>query len=146
MTPADKPELATMLREAAAMYQVSLCNAAITAYYRVLKDLDLNAIRRAVLDLLGDESRKDIMPRAAEIKAVARRYQGGPTQTYMRCQASGCHALVPWPPAVNGPAGMFCPAHQDQADYGPPPTPEERRAVFAALIAILEGADHATPR
>jgi hypothetical protein len=133
MTPADKQELATILSEAAAMYQVSLGHAAIAAYYRVLKHLDLDAVRRAVLDLLGDESRKDIMPRAAEIKAVAGRYQGGRTQAYIRCQASGCRALIPWPPTVQGEAGMYCPSHQDHAQHGPPATPEERRAILARL-------------
>jgi hypothetical protein len=133
MIPTDKPALATLLREAAAMYQVSLGDAAIAAYYYVLKHLDLGAIRRAVLDLLGDESRKAIMPRAAEIKAVASRYQGGRTQAYIRCQAPGCRAFIPWPPTVQGEAGMFCPAHQDHAQHGPPATPEERRAILERL-------------
>lgn len=136
MTPHDKPEFEHLLREAAAMYQLTLSDFAIAAYYRVLKPFDLETIRRAVLHLLGDEARKDGMPRAAEIKAVARGYErGGPIERYIVCQGQGCTSLVPWPPATDGEAGTRCPTHQDEVTHGPPATPAEISAVVAEALA-----------
>lgn len=102
-------------------------------YWKVLRPFSLDAIRRACLDLMGNEMRKDGMPSAAEIKGMARRFEGQ-TQlnSYLTCQQPGCTDLIPWPPKDDdGECRLFCRRHQPQHDH--PATLEERTDTAATL-------------
>jgi hypothetical protein len=75
----DQDEFKQMLQEMAAMYRGTIYNDFFAgAYWKILKPYSLAAVRRACLDLLGNEMRKQAMPTAADIKSLARRYEPPP--------------------------------------------------------------------
>lgn len=75
----DRAEFQRMLQEMAAMYKGTIYNDFFAeAYWKILKSYRMEAVRRACLDLLGHEMRKQVMPTAAEIKAMARHHEPKP--------------------------------------------------------------------
>jgi hypothetical protein len=136
----DQPALGEILKEVCEIYSKPYNEVLLHAYYRVLKAQSFEAISKAILRILSDESRRQLMPTAAEIKAIARHMeQSGDLQTYLPCQHQGCEALVSFPPA--GPvteASYFCPRHkpshqpewEPEKQYANRVTLEEKRAIF----------------
>lgn len=133
MEHTEYPEFSNILQEMSAMYRGVVFNEFfVSGYWRVLKPYRLSAIRQAIIQLLGDEQRKDMMPSAAEIKQIARRLEWKPPEeTFIACQQPHCTELVPWPPLIEGEARMFCSFHRP-ADRSRV-TREEKRAIFAQL-------------
>jgi hypothetical protein len=137
----NRSDLALILQEMAAMYPAVLFNEfMVTGYHRVLKSFTTEAVRRACLQLMGDELRKNFMPSAAEIKAVARGHEADEeeTQRYLPCQQPGCKALIAWPPVHDKPDKdgsaeyrMFCPLHRPRHSH--PATMEEKVEIAKAL-------------
>jgi hypothetical protein len=136
----DQPRLGQMLEEVCSIYSKPYSDVLCHAYYRVLKPQSFEAVSRAVMRVLSDEGRRQIMPTAAEIKAIARHMeQSGELQTYLPCQGVGCKAEVAFPP--QGPVSeesYYCPRHKPlhqpewdaEKEYANRVTPEEKRAIF----------------
>ena len=74
MKHSDIEEFKTMIGEMAAMYRHTVYNDFMcNGYWKVLQPYPMDAIRRACLDLMGNEMRPGVMPGAAEIKSLAKR-------------------------------------------------------------------------
>ena len=72
----DRDEFCTMLQEMASMHRGVIYNDYFAdAYWKILKSYSMEAVRRAALDILGNELRKAGMPSPAEIKMVARKFE-----------------------------------------------------------------------
>lgn len=67
----DQPKLGEMLEEVCAIYSKPYNDVLTHAYYRVLKTQSFDAVSKATMRLLTDSSRRQVMPTAAEIKAIA---------------------------------------------------------------------------
>src|SRR5262245_11963132 len=86
MQPHDKQEFAVLIEEMTAMYRRSYTKALAAGYWRLLEAIPMSAIRQACLDLIGDPSRTEGMPPAAEILASARALSASTrTDRYLRC-------------------------------------------------------------
>jgi hypothetical protein len=109
----DQPRLGTMLEEVCAMFSKPYHEVLLHAYYRVLREQSFEAVSKAMIRILTDESRRQVMPTAAEIKAIARHFETVTgEQRYLPCQQPACGTLVAWPPM--GPVNehsYYCPRH-----------------------------------
>jgi hypothetical protein len=141
MNTNDQPRLAEMLEEVCAIYSKPYTEVLVHAYYRVLRTYSFEAISKAMLRILGDENRRQVMPTAAEIKAIAKHMESaGGEQAYLRCQWQGCQALVAWPPSAEvTEASYYCPRHKPlheaewdgDTHYANRVTAEEKAAILA---------------
>lgn len=143
MTLTDQPALANLLQEVCAIYDRAFSDVLVSGYYRALKAQSLEAINKAVLRILTDESRRQVMPPAAEIKAIARHLEReGGEQRYLPCQRQGCEALVAWPPVGTVTEHRaYCPRHVPRFEPDWPAekhlanrvTPDEKREMAGRL-------------
>lgn len=136
----DQPKLGQMLEEVCAIYSKPYTDVLCGAYYRVLKPYSFEALSKAVLRILADENRRQLMPTAAEIKAIAQHLEVSDHEaSYLRCQQPACQSLLAWPPSGKvTEASYYCPRHQPHFDpqwdeekqVANRITPAEKREIF----------------
>jgi len=140
----EQPKLAQMLEEVCAIYSRPFSEVLVHAYYRVLKTYSFEAVSKAMLRILGDDGRRQIMPTAAEIKALAQHLESTDIQRYLPCQHQGCEGLLAWPPAgLISEHSYYCPRHKPawQAEW----SDEKHRANRVTPAEKHEILEEATP-